>query len=41
MNRIKTQYRSRLDTVILDYFLHIGIDEVSSTEIEPERAIAF
>ena len=40
MNRIKTQYRSRLDTVALDSLLRIGVEGVASTEFEPQRAIA-
>lgn len=40
MSQIKTQYRSRLDTVTLDSLLRIGIDGVSATEFDPQRAIA-
>ena len=40
MNRIKTQYRSRLDTSTLDSLLRIGIAGVSSTAFDPQRAIA-
>ena len=40
MSRIKTQYRSKLDTVTLDYLLRIGIDGVSSADFDPQRAIA-
>ena len=40
MSRIKTQYRSRLDTVTLDSLLRIGIDGVSSADFDPQRAIA-
>ena len=40
MNRIKTQYRSRLDTITLDSLLRIGIDGVSSADFDPQRAIA-
>ena len=40
MNRINTQYRSRLDTVALDSLLRIGVEGVASTEFEPQRAIA-
>jgi len=40
MSRIKTQYRSKLDSVTLDYLLRIGIDGVSSADFDPQRAIA-
>ena len=40
MNRIKTQYRSRLDTVANDSLLRIGVEGVASSEFEPQRAIA-
>jgi len=40
MSQIKTQYRSRLDTVTLDSLLRIGIDGVSSADFDPQRSIA-
>ena len=41
MNRINTQYRSRLDTMTLDHFLRTGIDEFLQLKFNLKgRAIA-